>query len=99
WKPGILYHLRDKTFRFGELKREMPGITEAVLARQLKELEKDGIILRRDHREVPPRVDYSLTEYGVSVVPVIDVIANWGLKHLEREAKHANRQDSLGSRA
>lgn len=85
WKPGILYRLRDKTFRFGELKREMPWISEAVLIRQLKDLERDGIVLRRDYREVPPKVDYSLTDYGLSVLPVIEMMATWGEQHLKRE--------------
>lgn len=82
WKPCILYRLQNGTFRFGELKKQMPWISEKMLIRQLKELQSDGIVLRRDYGEVPPRVDYQLTEYGQTVVPLMRVLADWGKTHL-----------------
>lgn len=84
WKPCIIYQLRTDTLRFGELKRQMPWISEKVLIRHLKELEADGIVTRRDHGEVPPRVDYSLSDYGKTVRPLITAMADWGKKHSER---------------
>lgn len=90
WKPSILYRLRDGTFRFGALRRQMPWISEKVLIRQLKELEADGIVHRQDFGEVPPKVEYSLTIYGQTVVPLMEVMAEWGkihLKHIEAQSE------------
>ena len=84
WKPGILYRLRDGPYRLSQLRRRMPWISERVLIRQLKELEAAGVVHRRDHREMPPRVDYALTDYGRTVVPVLDGMARWGAEHLRR---------------
>lgn len=84
WKPSILYHLCDGTFRFGVLRRQMPWISEKVLIRQLKELEADGIVRRKDFQEVPPKVEYSLTTYGLTVLPVMEVMAEWGKTHLDQ---------------
>lgn len=83
-KPCIIYQLRSDTLRFGELKRQMPWTSEKVLIRHLKELEADGIVTRRDYGEVPPRVDYSLSDYGKTVRPLITAMADWGKKHNER---------------
>ncbi|MEJ9148907.1 winged helix-turn-helix transcriptional regulator, partial [Bacillus thuringiensis] len=71
WKGVILYHLLDGTKRFNELKRLKPNITQRMLTLQLRELEADGIIHREVYREVPPKVEYSLTELGESLRPVI----------------------------
>lgn len=84
WKPCILYRLQTGTFRFGELKKQMPWISEKVLIRQLKELEQDGVVKRHDYGEVPPRVDYRLTDYGLSVLPLMQILADWGKTHLEQ---------------
>lgn len=79
WKPVILYHLgRRGTLRFGEIRKSMPSITQKMLTQQLRELEADGMVLRRVHAEVPPRVDYSLTELGQGVMPVLKALCRWG---------------------
>jgi DNA-binding HxlR family transcriptional regulator len=84
WKPVILCHLTEGTKRFGELNREMPEITEKMLTQQLRELEQDGIIHRKVYTQVPPKVEYSLTEYGQTIQQVLDVMSQWGLKHMEK---------------
>lgn len=78
WKTVVLWYLRKDHKRFSELKRLIPGITEKMLSLQLRQLEKDGIVGRRVFAEVPPRVEYYLTEEGISIVPVIEAIAKWG---------------------
>ncbi|MDG3581550.1 MULTISPECIES: winged helix-turn-helix transcriptional regulator [Galbibacter] len=79
WKAVILYHLSDTKKRFSELCREMPSITEMTLSLQLKQLEKDGLISRKVYGKKPPvRVEYSLTAFGKSFIPVLDSITNWG---------------------
>ena len=81
WKPIILWVLRDQVRRFGEIKRFIPGITQKMLTQQLRELEKDKIINRKVYPVVPPKVEYSLTEYGKTIIPILDAMAAWGGKH------------------
>ena len=81
WKGVILYHLLERTYRFGELKRTMPGITQRMLTKQLRELEANGIIHRKVYAEVPPKVEYSLTEVGESLRGIILMMRDWGRKH------------------
>lgn len=79
WKGVIVYHLlRDGTLRFNEFARRLTGITKRMLTRQLRELEADGLIRRTVHAQVPPRVDYDLTEEGRSLAPVIAALKAWG---------------------
>lgn len=78
WKPLILFHLSDHTRRFGEIAVRMPSISRKVLSEQLKELEVDGLIYREQFKEIPPRVEYSLTELGKSVRPLLIHMATWG---------------------
>src|SRR5688572_17327417 len=78
WKTVVLWYLRNKTMRFGELRRQIPDITEKMLSLQLKALEEDGILRREVFPEVPLRVEYSLTEFGKTLVPVLEAIAKWG---------------------
>lgn len=85
WKPIILYHLaRAGRLRFGELRRGMPDVTERMLTRQLRELEADGLVHREVYREVPPRVEYSLTEAGRSLLPILNAMRQWGVEHERR---------------
>ncbi|MBK6620449.1 MAG: helix-turn-helix transcriptional regulator [Saprospirales bacterium] len=78
WKTVVLWYLRNKTLRFGELKKQIPDITEKMLSLQLKSLEEDGVVMRKVFPEVPLRVEYSLTDFGKTLVPVLEAIANWG---------------------
>lgn len=87
WKGVILYHLMSATIRFNELGRLMPGITQRMLTKQLRELEADQLILRKVYPEVPPRVEYSMTEYGLTLAPIISDLQKWGAEHLEKVAK------------
>ena len=79
WKLLILNAiLMDCPKRFGSLKKKMSGITQATLTKQLREMEQDGIILRIAYAESPPRVEYKLTELGLTLVPIIELIKEWG---------------------
>ena len=85
WKIEILYYIgRQNVHRFGELRRHIGDITESSLTKQLRELEADGFINRHDFKEVPPRVEYTLTELGKSFMSVLDVIKNWGDMNLKK---------------
>lgn len=82
WKSIILYHLgREKILRFGELKKAMPNITEKMLTQQLRELEMDNLLIRNVYREVPPKVEYSLTEFGEKVLPVLAQLRELGIQY------------------
>lgn len=78
WKIVILYMLSDNTLRFGELHRCLPNIRQGYLTQQLKELEKDGLVHREVYKQVPPKVEYSLTEIGKNFIPVIKSMELWG---------------------
>ena len=82
WKPALVWHLLGGTRRFAELRRLVPGISERMLARQLRQLEQAGIVERRSYPEVPPRVEYTLTERGHSLAKILQQLADWA----EREA-------------
>ncbi len=79
WKTVILYHLMEGTLRYHELRKQMPTVTERTLSLQLKTLEDDGIIKRKVYTSKPPlKVEYSLTDFGETLVPLIQSIADWG---------------------
>lgn len=80
WKTVILFHLIDGTLRYNELRKMMPTVTERTLSLQLKTLEEDGIVLRKVYTSKPPlKVEYSLTEFGETLIPLLQSIAEWGL--------------------
>ncbi|KAB2489478.1 winged helix-turn-helix transcriptional regulator [Priestia endophytica] len=84
WKMLILWHLgKEGTKRFGELKSLMPGITQRMLVSQLRELEEDLIVNRKVYPVVPPKVEYSLTEQGRSLMPILESMYEWGKTYME----------------
>lgn len=91
WKPVILFHLLHGKKRFSELNRTIGSITQRMLTLQLRELEASGIVLRTVHAEVPPRVDYELTELGRTLQPVLVAMRNWG----EAYAKEREHGETL----
>lgn len=83
WKPVIIFHLlKTDVMRFGELRNAISGITERMLTNQLRELEKDRVVSRKVYAEVPPRVEYSLTDYGHSLEPIMIAMRDWGAEHM-----------------
>lgn len=82
WSMVIIYHLSENhVLRFSELKRKMPQVTEANLTKELRALEAYGLIHRKIYREVPPRVEYSLTAIGAKFVPVLEALETWALEY------------------
>lgn len=81
WKSLIIWHLGENTLRFSELKRTMPGITQKMLTQQLRELEQDGLVKRFIYTEVPPKVEYSLTNAGKTLLPVLMILYQWGINY------------------
>lgn len=90
WKLIILYWLAESPKHFAALRREMPGISQKVLTQQLRELVGDGIVLRRPKGAIPSPVEYSLTDYGRSVLPLVEGVRLWGRAHIERLDTHAD---------
>jgi DNA-binding HxlR family transcriptional regulator len=84
WKVLILWPLRLDVRRFGELRRMVPGISEKMLIQHLKEMEADGIVTRKDFKEVPPRVEYALTAFGESLCVALTPLCEWGALHMKR---------------
>ncbi len=78
WKGIVLFHLFDGTLRFNELKKQMGAVTQRTLTKQLRELEADGLVRRKVYAVVPPKVEYSLTELGESLRPIIMALRDWG---------------------
>ncbi|OBZ16295.1 HxlR family transcriptional regulator [Bacillus sp. FJAT-27264] len=97
WKCVILCHLTHGKKRTTELKQLMPAITQKMLTQQLRELESDGIINRISYNQVPPKVEYELSEYGESLKYILDSLCNWGEQHIIKQYgdKHAMLEDSI----
>ncbi len=87
WKGVLWWRLSNGIGRLGELQRAIPQITKKMLVQSLRELERDGIVRREAFDQVPPRVEYSLTDYGRSLAPVMDAVCAWGARHLERAGR------------
>jgi DNA-binding HxlR family transcriptional regulator len=82
WKSVILFHLMERTMRFNEIRRQIPNVTQRTLTNQLRELEEDGLINRKVYAEVPPKVEYSLSDLGRSMQPVLMALKAWGDAHI-----------------
>lgn len=87
WKPLVLWHLHDGSKRFHELEKRLTGVTQKMLTQQLRQLEADGLILRTVFPEVPPHVEYSMTEHGRSLEPVLMAMAEWGHSHTSHQGE------------
>ncbi|KRE23730.1 HxlR family transcriptional regulator [Bosea sp. Root483D1] len=89
WKGVIVYHLLSGTLRFNEIRRKLPSATQRMVTRQLRELEESGLVTRTVYPQVPPRVDYALTEEGRSLEQIVRAMHAWGQQRLERLAQLA----------
>jgi DNA-binding HxlR family transcriptional regulator len=94
WKGTILWRLQDGPMRTAELRRSIPDITERMLIRHLHELVDAGILIRHDAGTVPPCVHYSISEYGMTLGPVLQSLCDWGRKHMARKTSPASRRKS-----
>lgn len=86
WKVLILRDLMDGTKRFGELKKSVGSISQKVLTSQLRDMEQKGLLIRKVYAEVPPRVEYTLTETGLSLKPILDAMKIWGEEYKEKNS-------------
>lgn len=86
WKPILLFHLYSAPRRFGELKRLADGISEKVLIQQLRDLAENGIVTRHDFKEVPPRVEYAITDFGRTLALALQPLCDWGNANRARHA-------------
>jgi DNA-binding HxlR family transcriptional regulator len=90
WKIPLIFHLLTGTKRFSELVRLLPGVTQKMLTQQLREMERDGLVRRKVFAQIPPKVEYSLTELGISLRPVVEIMCRWGEAHGQpRSAREA----------
>lgn len=86
WKMIIMFWLsKRKVMRYGELKRCINGVTHKMLSSQLKELEAENIILRKEYHQIPPKVEYSLSQKGLSLMPILEEMCSWGQLHMEEQ--------------
>jgi len=92
WKGVVLWHLLQGTLRFNEIRRRLPNVTQRMLTNQLRELETDGFVIRTVYPEVPPKVEYSLSERGRSLEPVILALKAWGEANVEAAGDTEIRQ-------
>ncbi|MFK4303778.1 DNA-binding HxlR family transcriptional regulator [Paenibacillus sp. RC254] len=90
WKIIILWHLSQRTRRFSELQKLLTGISKGILTRQLRELEEDGMVHREVYKEVPPKVEYSLTEQGIRFITVLDTMKEWGKEFMKKKIEEHN---------
>jgi DNA-binding HxlR family transcriptional regulator len=86
WTIYVLWFLSQGVQRFGQLRKSIPGITQKVLTRELRALEEHGVVRRRAYAQMPPRVEYSITPYGRTLDPLLDVMCEWGLVHARRRS-------------
>lgn len=99
WKPLILWSLNDEVKRFSELQKMIPGINSKMLTKQLRELEADGAISRMVYPEVPPRVEYEVTEFGRTLFPILNALCDWGAAYLGIDDSYKTDCPALASYA
>jgi DNA-binding HxlR family transcriptional regulator len=98
WKTVVLWYLRNDKKRFSELRRLIPNITEKMLSLQLKGLEHDGVIGRKIYAEVPPKVEYFLTDFGKSMIPMLEEFARWGRNLAQSKGKIVDKESKMKKR-
>jgi DNA-binding HxlR family transcriptional regulator len=91
WKGVVLYHLVEGTLRFNQIRRRLPNVTQRMLTNQLRELESDGLVVRKIYPQVPPKVEYSLSARGRSLEPVIMALKAWGDANVDLAARQTVR--------
>ena len=89
WKSLILWHLGENTLRFSELRRTLPQVTQKMLTQQLRELEDCGLVKRFIYTQIPPKVEYSLTDAGKSLLPILTMLCQWGLNYADQAESSA----------
>ena len=83
YKDVILFHLKHDTLRYNEIRKKIPSITDKMLAQQLRELEKDDLIIRKVYPVVPPKTEYSLSDLGQTLIPILDAMCDWGAQFMQ----------------
>lgn len=94
WKPLLLWHMSISLHRFSDIKRCIPDASPKMITQQLRELESDGLIHRKVYPVVPPKVEYSLTEYGKTAIPVLMQLKIWGEKHLKINSSKGEKNEN-----
>ncbi|SFM25019.1 winged helix-turn-helix transcriptional regulator [Methanolobus profundi] len=87
WKPLILWQLKEEVLRYNSLQQALPGISPRMLTKQLRELEEDGLVRREMYPEIPPRVEYSLTDFGRTIIPVLEALCQWGIEYMDQRCE------------
>jgi DNA-binding HxlR family transcriptional regulator len=95
WKVLIIHQLQDQTLRFSELKRAISGVTQKMLTSQLRELENDELVKRVVYPQVPPKVEYSLTPFGKTLIPVMDCLCQWGETYKNHKLQTARAEVTI----
>ncbi|WP_320197400.1 winged helix-turn-helix transcriptional regulator [Agrobacterium sp. rho-13.3] len=95
WKPLILFHLAHEARRYGDLRRAIGHVSDKMLIQQLKELEADGIVDRQDFKEIPPKVEYSLTPFGETLAEALKPLCAWGTRHMSEVEKLMSRREPI----
>lgn len=93
YKAILIWELSESTKRFNELRKRFPEVTQKMLTQQLRDLENDGLILRQVYPQVPPKVEYSLTEFGKSLMPVIQAMNQWGYDYFRSNTEYLEKQN------
>jgi len=93
WKALILWHLGDGTLRYSEIRKNLPKVTPKMLTQQLRELEDSGLVKRFIYTQIPPKVEYSLTEAGKSLLPILDTMCKWGQNYASQYEQSEPEQE------
>lgn len=95
WSLLIMYHLSEGPVRFNELQRKLPNLTQATLSKQLKALEADGLVIRKEYPQIPPKVEYSMSEIGLKFKIVLESLAIWGNEYIEYIKTRSHKESKI----